>query len=251
MRRASATVCSRCCSASSVRPVQISTIPSCISACARSSLAEPGRHQRHGLRRKKQLLRHLRDRRHVVSRSGDGQAQGGAGDLELSAAILGHGRELARGERQVPLGRHRRAIGQLVCGGDELELWIGGDGLGGKRSQQLARGRPVAVEEDAEPVVCQQPRRQAPVLGRLGVTDRLDRVPVLGQPLGSRGMQTRRAHPRRCVAARAPTGRRTAGGSETRSAADPTQPRTHPPARAPSTSDPRPSPRSSDRPARR
>ena len=154
-------------------------------------LVEPGRHQRRGLRRKEQLLRHPPGRHHVVSRSGNGQAQGRAGDLELFAAILGHGRELARGECQVPLGRHRRAIGQLVCGGDELELGIGGDGLGGKGSQQLARGRPVAVEENAEPVVCQQTRRQAPVLRRLGMTDRRERVPVLGQPLGGRGMQTR------------------------------------------------------------
>lgn len=79
----------------------------------------------------------------------------------------------------------------LVARGEHGQLGIRGDHVGGKPGQKLAAGGEPAIDVQPEPVVRQQPRRQAPVLGRLRVANRLDRMPVSGQPLGGDRVQAR------------------------------------------------------------
>jgi hypothetical protein len=71
------------------------------------------------------------------------------------------------------------------------EFRIDGD-IGGKSGQQLAHGGRPAIQIEVDPVIGQQPGGQLPVPRRLGLPHPLDRVPVLGEPLGGRGMEPRR-----------------------------------------------------------
>ena len=66
--------------------------------------------------------------------------------------------------------------------------------------------------------VGEQARRVRPVAAGLRVADRLDRMPVLLEPLGRRRGAASRRSPGRSGAARAAAGRRTGGGSETTTA---------------------------------
>ena len=77
----------------------------------------------------------------------------------------------------------------LVATGEHRQLGIRCDHAGGKPRQKLAAGGELPVEVQPEPIVREQPRRGGPVLGRLRVANRLDRITVFGPPLGGDRVQ--------------------------------------------------------------
>ena len=90
--------------------------------------------------------------------------------------------------------------------------------LGRERGEQRADGRVLAVEPEAEAVVDEQPGGARPVLGGLGVPDRLDDVPVRRVPRRPRPGAAPRRRPARSAAAPAAAGPRRGGGSGTTTA---------------------------------
>jgi len=69
------------------------------------------------------------------------------------------------------------------------ELRAGRDDPAGEPGQQLDQSSAPPAEVEVEPVVRQQPGGHPPVLGGLGLADRLHWVPVLGQPGGGSAVQ--------------------------------------------------------------
>ena len=122
---------------------------------------------------------------------------------------------------------------------------------GGEPGQQLMHGGGLPVQVQAGPVVGEQPGGQVPVAGRLGVADRLHREPLGGEPARRRRRAARSPRPARRGAVPAAAGRRTSGGSGTRTAPCPATPRTRLPPPGPAGPAPRPRPRSAGPPAPR
>jgi hypothetical protein len=69
------------------------------------------------------------------------------------------------------------------------ELRAGRDDPAGELDEQLDQRCSPPAEVEVEPVVRQQPGGHPPVPCGLGLTDRLHRVPVLGQPPGGSAVQ--------------------------------------------------------------
>ena len=83
-----------------------------------------------------------------------------------------------------------------------------GGQIGREPGEELPGGATPSGQDQPEPVVAQQPDGQVPVPRRLGMPDRLHRVPVPGRTAARRGAVQRGEHGR--LAAAVPT--RTAPG---------------------------------------
>ena len=110
-------------------------------------------------------------------------------DLHPSATLCGHGRQRAGGHGQVPPGIFQGSPDQITGHLHGGELGAGRDDPAGERGQQFDQRCSPPGEVEVEPVVRQQPGRRPPVPGGLRLADRLDRVPVLGQPPGGSAVQ--------------------------------------------------------------
>jgi pimeloyl-ACP methyl ester carboxylesterase len=88
----------------------------------------------------------------------------------------------ALGQAEVPLGRLQRSACQLLRRGKRRQLGIRRASPGRERGEQLMGGGGLPVQLQAVPVVREQPGGQPPVRDRLGVPDRVHRVPVPGEP---------------------------------------------------------------------
>ena len=90
----------------------------------------------------------------------------------------------------MPLGRLQRSVRQLIRRHQRRELGIGHASPGRKPGKQLMGRGGLPVQLQAVPVVSERAGGQSPVLRRLGVPDRLHRVPVPREP-GAGGLVQR------------------------------------------------------------
>ena len=136
-----------------------------------------------------QPVRRLSYRRQVPTLPGQVQLQNREHDLQASAPVHGYRRGPLDGQRKLPFCLLQRSPGQFGRRHHRGELRVGRGDAGREGGKELARGSGLPAEIKVHPVVRQQASGQAPVLRRLGVTDRLDGVPVPGIPSGGRGVQ--------------------------------------------------------------
>ncbi len=95
---------------------------------------------------------------------------------------------MSLGQRDVCGRRLEGVLGQLDVGEEYGQLRMR-QRIGGEGREQCADGRDLTVERQAETVIGQQSARVLPFAAGLGVTDRLDGVPVLGEPVGGDPVQ--------------------------------------------------------------
>src|SRR6266852_1361319 len=125
----------------------------------------------------------------VAALTCEGQPEQGKGDLEPAASFLGHRRRASGCQREMEFRIFNQTMPELVSCGQRGELWIACDCACGESGEELLCRCALSVEFEAEPVVGEQMSRKAPALGRLGVADRLNRIPMLRMPLGRRCVQ--------------------------------------------------------------
>ncbi len=152
-------------------------------------LAQPELRGLGGLHEREQPPRLPHHDREVVEAPGQEEPQHGEQDLKASPAVGGHRRQRSRGRGQVTSGVLQGSPDQIAGHSYSGEFRVGRDGPAGKPGQQLDQGGAPPAEEEVEPVVRQQPGGQPPVRRGLGLADRLDRVPVPGEPCGGRAVQ--------------------------------------------------------------
>ncbi len=95
---------------------------------------------------------------------------------------------MSLGQRDVGGRRLEGVLRQLDVGEERGQLRMR-QRIGGEGREQGADGRDLTVERKAETVVGQQTARVPPVAAGLGVTDRVDGVPMLGEPVGGDPVQ--------------------------------------------------------------
>ena len=136
-----------------------------------------------------QLLRLPGHGLEVPALAGQPHAHDGEDHLRAPTSAGGYRFQSPGGESQVPFGLLQRSPGQLDPGHPRRQLGIPRDHAGREPGQELVPGGAQPAEPDADPVVRQQAGGQVPVLRRLGVADRLDRVPAVRVPPGGDGVQ--------------------------------------------------------------
>ena len=134
---------------------------------------------------------HLAERRlEITAPAGELQPGDREHDREVMLPFGEDLRSVSLGQRDVCGRRLERVLRQLDVGEERGQLRIR-QRIGGEGREQGADGRDLTVEREAETVVGEQTPGARPVAGGLGVTDRVDHVPVLGEPVGGGPVQIR------------------------------------------------------------
>jgi hypothetical protein len=118
----------------------------------------------------------------VAESPGAEELRGGERGLGPVPAAL---RQLAEGAlrgREPGVGLRPARLGEEIGRGDRRHLRVGVHEPGRQSGEQRGQRRLLAVEDQLHPVAAEQLRGQLAVAAAPRVADRVDRVPVLGQP---------------------------------------------------------------------